>query len=120
MSSMADNPIEKVRNRLSHGEYWQKDELGAFRHSNTKVCLMGAFYSAHGADMVCNRPTKYGVDLVSKVVEEQFPDRIENRLTLPIKLDTFPVWFNDHDQTTWDEVDLVLEKAAGLWDEHHD
>lgn len=46
--------------------------------------------------------------IVQQVIQEQFPERDE---------DEFPEDFNDHPDTTEDDVILVLEKAAVLWDE---
>jgi hypothetical protein len=52
------------------------------------------------------------VELMRQTIAEQFPDRA----AFPAAIST--VWqFNDHPDTTWADVDLVLDKAARRWDE---
>jgi len=47
--------------------------------------------------------------LLGKVAREQFPERLDEDQTFPR--------FNDHPDTTEDEVVAVMEKAAIRWDE---
>lgn len=66
-------------------------------------------------------------NIVRDVISEQFPDRMDGvyhkdsgtrswkPITDPVLVITY---FNDHDDTTYEDVRLVLEKAAIKLDEH--
>ena len=85
------------------------DEAG--RH-----CLQGALYEAHCALPYSERETGVPVGgeladdlrLVNRVIEEQYPDRFGG---------VGVSRFNDHPETTLEDVVRVLEKAAVVRDE---
>jgi len=58
----------------------------------------------------------YGQQQMDKVAEEQYPDRLGSKDGAGFQLVPFAA-FNDHPDTTEDEVIAVMEKAAILWDE---
>lgn len=87
---------------------WTKD---AFTDETGRHCLQGALYEAHGVD--CSGDTQRGRPLseqlaadlrvVNEVISEQYPER---RGGVGVSR------FNDHPETTIDDVVTVLEKAA--------
>jgi hypothetical protein len=94
------NPIEAVRERLDGGKLWYKGDAFDPRSSN-RVCVIEA----------CSQVAAWRVSLLlDNVVQEQFPDRGHATLRPAAA-------FNDHPDTTWADVDLVLDKAARRWDE---
>lgn len=87
---------------------WAKDAFtdGAGRH-----CLQGALYEAHGIYPVdtraLGRPVSgelaADVRLVNDVIRDQFPERVGG-----VGISRF----NDHPETTVEDVIRVMEKAA--------
>jgi len=92
---------------------WAK---GAFTDSGGRHCLQGALYEAHAvvptnaADIALPLPADLAADvaLVNDVIAEQYPERFG---AVGVSR------FNDHDETTVDDVLRVLEKAAVRRDE---
>ena len=92
---------------------WTKQ---AFTDEDGRHCLQGALYEAHGLVPRCD--DQPGVALrddlaadvraVNEVIQEQYPDRFG---AVGISR------FNDHQETTVDDVVRVLEKAAVRNDE---
>ncbi len=92
---------------------WAKDTFtdGAGRH-----CLQGALYEAHGICPVDTRAAVRPVSgelaadvrLVNEVIRDQFPERVGG---------IGASRFNDHPDTTVEDVVKVLEKAAVRKDE---
>ena len=93
-----DNPAEKILDRLRE-KGWIKGRLGTAGGPN---CMAGAGLFQ---GLKCKA-------LILSIIREQYPDR-----------STFPEWevtipsFNDHPDTTFADVERVLEKAAGKWEE---
>ena len=87
---------------------WTK---GTFRDESSRRCLQGALYEAHGLQPACERPMNGAlsaelaadVRLVNHILEAQYPERFG---AVGISR------FNDHPETTIDDVVRVLEKAA--------
>lgn len=69
---------------------------GAAHGPNGSVCVVGACYE------VGTRPTS----ILDKIASEQFPDRVNGERPLRAI-----AAFNDHPDTTLDDVRVVLEKA---------
>lgn len=94
-----DNPFEKVLDRLRE-KGWMKGESGDDAGPN---CIMGAY---------C-RVWKFGPDqMIGQIARDQYPDRVgwhENLVEA--------AQFNDHPDTTFSDVERVLEKAAVKWEE---
>lgn len=92
---------------------WTKD---AFTDESGRHCLQGALYEAHGTcavdDQQVGRPVTgelaRDLRLVNEVIRDQFPERAGG---------VGASRFNDHPQTTVDDVIAVLEKAAVRKDE---
>ena len=92
---------------------WTKQ---AFTDDAGRHCLQGALYEAHGVVPRCgDKPglaltedLAADVRMVNHVIEEQYPDRFG---AIGVAR------FNDHPETTVDDVVRVLEKAAARSDE---
>ncbi|MDP9387867.1 MAG: hypothetical protein M3Q48_08040 [Actinomycetota bacterium] len=92
---------------------WTK---GVFTDLSGRHCLQGALYEAHGVcplrrgSVVGPLPSELAADvrLVNEVVEANYPERFGG---------VGVSRFNDHPETTVDDVVLVLEKAAVRRDE---
>ena len=95
-----DNPFEKVLDRLRE-KGWMQGDFGKGSGPN---CLVGAAKEALGRGWV---PVIKELD---KTVEAQYAERRLGRLC-PIPN------FNDHPDTTFTDVERVLEKAAVKWEE---
>jgi len=98
------NLIERVRNRLDGGRHWfQGGPVGLTEAGCGGVCLLLAL------DQDDDHAYVVQTQLISHVIDEQFPDRNDrDGYSTPIP------FFNDHPDTTWDDVDLVLHKASML------
>ncbi len=97
---MTANPFETMKARLAGGAKWIK---GAER-TDAGWCLYGALVEA--------RYSTFGeLNFLCEVAREQYPDRM-NRPGIPTISQ-----FNDHEDTTWPDIELVLEKTALRWDE---
>jgi len=106
---MADNDgkvLDRARGRLQGGRLWHQ---GSLRGPDGSACLVGALLDAATGQREVDRVAY----LLGDVIQEQYPD-------LPgvagSRLAALPT-FNDHPDTTWADVDLVLDKAARRLDE---
>ena len=107
--SDTDNPIEKVRARLDGGRKWRKGQLGDYDDPNASVCLRGAIYSVIGTTFAAANHRIAIEEPLRDTIREQYPDRRDYSAAVPT--------FNDHPDTTWADVELVLDKASIAWDE---
>lgn len=106
---MSGNPIDAIAERLDGGRLWIKGELGAYFDPTESVCLVG---SQCALDSVY---TKFAMAaaacLIRDVICERYPQRF----------DDLDCWtqrdFNDHPDTTWEDVALVLKDASSRWTE---
>jgi hypothetical protein len=106
MHEQQHNPIEAVRARLDGGRQWHKGNL---RDYSDRVCILGAI-----RDELPGEQQEAAEAAVEAVAREQFPERIAERGPLkPIP------GFNDHQLTTFADVEVVLDKASVAWDEAH-
>lgn len=104
------------------------EEYGWTKHhmfgSDRSACIMGAFEVVvlgntkesvsieSGVNTVERNGYWNRIDIVTKIVREQFPGRDKGTgFTIAN--------FNDHRDTTYDDVIMVLEKASIKWDETH-
>jgi hypothetical protein len=107
--------VNKIRQAIDvlAARGWTK---GAFTDLSGRHCLQGALYEAHGVcplrrgSVVGPLPSALAADvrLVNDVVEANYPERFGG---------VGVSRFNDHPETTVDDVVLVLEKAAVRRDE---
>lgn len=91
---------------------------GSMELEDGKVCLLGAARAAsiteHGHPLWHGNST---IDRLNKVILEQYPDRTHydesdlNNDIGPYSYDNLWI-FNDHEETTYEDVQRVLEKAA--------
>lgn len=114
-----DNPIRKAAENLK-GNWYKGYYFNSRNHS--KMCGIGHLQSAifdKPLDLATNealndgeRWNLYGeaYEIVNNTAGEQYPDRMKHSTF------NFPN-FNDHEDTTEDEVIAVLEKAAVRYDE---
>jgi hypothetical protein len=92
------NPLEEAKQSLTT-KGWRKDGQEG---PNGERCL------------IFHLPIKDGVwEAVHDVLLEQYPDRTHYSEVVGFGI----VQFNDHPDTTREDVDLVLEKAAALYEE---
>jgi hypothetical protein len=113
MDNLISKAIEHVRGNWGRHEY--VNDQGQY-------CGMGALGKAMGltdeqvydSEMDKSPFSEWRVqgEIMSRVAEEQFPERITTKGTGI----SFPV-FNDHPSTTEDDVILVMEKAAIKFEE---
>lgn len=96
---MDKNPFEGVLDRLRE-KGWRKDGLGDDEGPN---CLYGGQIQS-GADYNIFR------NVLTPIITDQYPDRVCNDLTTIVP-------FNNHPDTTFADVERVLEKAAVKWEE---
>ncbi len=107
MMEAMTNTIREAIDVLARGG-WTKE---AFTDEAGRHCLQGALYEAHGlravGDGQVGRPVSgelaNDVRLVNQVIWDQFPERAG---AVGISR------FNDHPETTVDDVIRVMEKAA--------
>lgn len=106
------NTIRKAIEVLA-GSGWAK---GTFCDDERRHCIQGALYEVHGLLALDDRPMTGAltpemandVALVNGVIEAQYPERFGAAGVAR---------FNDHPETTIDDVITVLEKAAIRKDE---
>lgn len=112
------NPFEAIRARLAEGRLWQKGSIGLVHIESGSVCLAGAAQSAIVHRYVPHGFVEWGgywlnyanaMCVLKEVVTEQFGDRAGGSVAN----------FNDHPDTTWADIELVLDKCAQKWDEQH-
>ncbi len=92
---------------------WTKD---AFTDASGRHCIQGALYETHGlcpfdgrqVALPLTRAMADDVRLVNEVIQDQFPER-----TGGVGVSRF----NDHPETSLDDVVRVMEKAAVRKDE---
>lgn len=105
---MSGNPIDAIAERLDGGRLWIKGDLGSCYEPTEPVCLVGSQWALDGARnafvMAC------ASRLICYVIRERYPERID--LDCWVQRD-----FNDHPDTTWEDVALVLKDASARWDE---
>jgi hypothetical protein len=95
------NPVEAVRERLDGGRKWSH---GAGFDGESMCVVVAAALVADSTFLV----------LLHEVAAEQFPDRAKGQwLGAAINV-------NDHEQTTWADIDGLCDKAAVRWDEQVD
>lgn len=104
--TQSENPIEKIRARLDGGNKWVKGTLS----NESGYCMIGAA-KAEGVRL-------YG-DVIGEVIVEQYADRVSPFYRDVVRLHPsvgIP-GFNDHEDTVWSDVELVLDKASLRWEE---
>jgi hypothetical protein len=112
---MTNNPIEAVRARLDGGRKWHKGELGDV-DGDGSVCVIGACQAVYWSGAKHDAYTDIR-DTIAAVVLEQYRDRVRN---VDLMTGGSPIpSFNDHDATTFADVEVVLDKASVAWDEAH-
>jgi hypothetical protein len=107
-----DKALEDLRENGHHkGDFYADLE----KPWTSAACLRGALHRVNGSALAAAKATTAisttGEGLLEDIVAEQFPDRLApaGRSVL--------AHFNDHDDTTVDEVFTVLEKASLIEDE---
>jgi len=107
------NEVQAIREFFNGGKRWWQG--GMYNDARSKFCIIGAVdeLAAEITFPIVGNQSVIGV--IEKVAIEQFPKRCEvgpdgdSRSPL--------VTFNDHDETTWPDLDTVLDKAAVRWAE---
>lgn len=114
------NPIREAASNL-RGHWYQGEYMNY--EDNSQMCGLGHVANVLGkGDIEAGFETDEFYELqkfMDKVAKEQYPDRHSSFMApnqQKIFTYSFPI-FNDHPDTTEDEVVAVLEKAAVLYDE---
>lgn len=103
MGGEMDNRPEEALDRLrTHG--WTK---GASMNSRGEMCIGGACETGE----VGFSPA---IQAIATVIRDQFPERVRDAINPSMGI---VVRFNDHPDTTFADVERVLEKAAVKWEE---
>lgn len=99
------NTLDQMKEYLQQngwyqGGYYQRDLEG-----KAAVCLLGAYHCVTETDTSSFRAQE--TEVIAEVIAEQFPERILTK-------DLFDVitTFNDSWETTFEDVEVVLDKAA--------
>ena len=109
------NKLETARNTLTGAQKWTQKKFST--PGGTRHCLLGAMY---GIDATNNGVDEWDVDfaapevrVLAEVIAEQYPERmcygfcdVEDDASLIV------VSFNDHRDTSFADVDRVLDKAV--------
>lgn len=104
--------MDAVIAELQKSDGWLQGNIGASEWPNGAVCLRGAIVRvAATTDLTFRQVVEWQNRTVEKVVREQFADRV------PTGGGTVIPYFNDHPDTTLNDVILVLEKARAVQDE---
>jgi hypothetical protein len=99
-----NNPFEKALEKLGPGgEYWIK---GRSMDDEGNICLEEAVWEA--CQDVSARSYCAALAHLRPIVAERFPGRCPG-------LGKHVNPFNDHPDTTWEDVALVLKEAAQQW-----
>jgi len=103
---MTDNVLDQARDRLDGGRAWCKN---VDRDGQGRMCIVGAIGSL-GLDQEGYQATRA---VLEGVIAEQYPYRGIHTIHGTVMVSVF----NDHPDTTWADVDVVLDKAARILDE---
>lgn len=103
------NAARTIYNGFQNGKRWIKGDYW----SGDSMCLVGALaeFLYHGdtaADTVNRDAT---AKAMAAIITEQYPDRISS-VDVAYGAGNKIIDFNDHPDTTWMDVDRVLEKLA--------
>lgn len=90
--------IQEVINAFDGGSRWIKDKLFDL---DGKVCLLGAF-CVTGVSLSDERKT-----LIANTIKEMFPERLHSAADIAGAI----IWFNDHNDTIYADVEAVLQKV---------
>lgn len=88
------NPIEDIRARLDGGRKWCKGK----GWDGDKICLVEAVAAKGHAGLLY---------LLGGVIQERHPHRARGSI----------VAFNDHPDTTYADIDAVLDEMSQRWEE---
>jgi hypothetical protein len=88
---------------------WIKGDY--YNANKTGFCLVGAMAEVLGGIGNAESWSNPGRSFLEDVIEEQFPERVMAHGVVDIPT------FNDHEDTTRADIDLVLEKAIAKADE---
>jgi hypothetical protein len=101
--------LRKILDGFDGGRRWLK---GHFRDSAGNRCILGALGVLGSREFNTIQP------VIEGVIAEQYPDRcIRVGPAYDIQLIPSAAHFNDHPDTTWNDVERVFEKADLLLDE---
>ncbi len=113
-----ENSARAALERLQEGDAWCKGNI----YDQGRRCLIGAIRNAQSAADDWKHYTEVEDDpiapLVRNVIESQFPERSANVSPGTANEHSVALFhFNDDPRTTFDDVRVVLEKAAVQVDE---
>lgn len=88
------------------GTSWAKNKFHTA--DGQRHCILGSLYYVTSGDKDSMNPerTEKDQNAIRKIIREHFPERY-----------SFIPGFNDHPKTQWEDVEMVMEKAAVLREE---
>jgi len=107
-----ENPLWVAKDVLQE-KGWTKGHLEA---EDGSVCALGAMWFGCSVHVLPDPNIEMGVNILNEVVIEQWPDRATSAELHPRNL-LETAQFNDHPDTTLDDVLATFDKAAVRWEE---
>lgn len=104
MGMETDNPFEKVLDRLRE-KGWNQKRWGGPEGPN---CMYGAIYYTQPGQALSE---SWMSQMLYHIVGDQYRNRVNDNMDNRVML------FNDHPDTTFSDIERVLEKAAVKWEE---
>ena len=101
------------------GSHWTKGAYREMRVGGERFCLIGAvrqsvFGAAEGYNVNENDPRfQTIVEALVTAIGERFPNRRDG---MALSRSDLVIQFNDHDDTTWGDVEAVLTRAEEILD----
>lgn len=99
--------LKRIRSKINTPDLWTKGKYADHRNDVTCYCLLGALYSIVFNELPDENERKFRT-LIGNVIKVAYPDR---RRYKDIMTDEIIVNFNDHPDTTHDDVMRVLDIA---------
>jgi hypothetical protein len=109
------NPFRKTKEVLKGGRRWTKGAYHAYGNETPEgdvFCLMGALTEATAREGVIEDSSERRI--LTSIICEQYPPLKDYDVTCAVE-----DW-NDFPETTWVDVERVLDKAAVKFDEQVD
>lgn len=95
--------LQEMRDRVTKRTQWTKYKIATPKQN--RFCMVGWVGRIQQEQHVHHADAFQAKDLLMEVIREQFPERLK-RFS-----ENIPT-FNDHPDTTFEDVRLVIEKAA--------
>jgi isocitrate lyase len=111
---------QEMLDLLSGEDKWMQDEYErlmyrqqgeySFTFSHVSYCLLGAYGKIthdSAAYYATRMPRTAYIRRLAEIIREQYPERIADEMTVMNMVTSF----NDHPETTYEDIRIVLEKS---------